>query len=398
MACPICGSTTINNVVHRSGMPIHQNGLFDTEKAARECIKKDIDMVICVDCGFIYNDSFDDTLDLYSENYNNAQSASENFLSYMKSSVEYLWDKYYIGGGPRRICEIGCGKEADYIKLIYDKICSQNVINDFEIIGYDPSSRYYSDRNIKIYPRYFDLDNEDCKGFDLLICRHVVEHIKNPLLLFKNTYGLNEKSLAFFETPDVEWILKNNVFFDFFWEHCSLFSDSSIYRVAEILDINVLEIKKSFNRQYMWVITQNESCICDKSEFYRSRDNLLTLSSLYAENENIIISKIRDILNQKRKSGKVVVWGAGAKANTFLNLFDSDVEVITGVVDINSKKWGKYIAGTGHGIFSPDLLEKEEIKTVIVMNGNYYDEIVQQIHKRNTAVYDIVALDSLLKG
>ncbi|MCH5249316.1 MAG: methyltransferase domain-containing protein [Lachnospiraceae bacterium] len=401
MKCPICGSININDIVHRTRMPVYQNCLFDTEKDAKECTKKDIDMVICMDCGFVYNDSFDDTLDLYNENYNNAQSASENFLEYMKSSIEYLWDKYYREGEePHRICEIGCGKEADYLKLIYEKIhtINEGEITDLQIIGYDPSSCYYNDEIIKIYPRYFDLNNEECNGIDLLISRHVVEHLNNPLLLFKNVYGLSKcnNSLAFFETPDVEWIFKNNVVFDFAYEHCSLFSKASIFKVAEILNINPLEIKIEFGGQYMWAIMKNESYILDKSEFCKSKNNVLALANKYAKQEDTIFRKIRDMLIKKRKNGKVIVWGAAGKANVFLNLFDSAREIIEAAIDINPRKWGKYIGGTGHCIVSPAILERKEIRTVIIMNNNYYDEIVEEIHKMNTAVDDIIALESCL--
>jgi hypothetical protein len=49
------------------------------------------------------------------------------------------------------------------------------------------------------------------------------------------------------------------------------------------------------------------------------------------------------------------------------------------VVDINPHKHGKYLAGTGHEIVSPDFLKGYRPHHVIVMNAIYCDEISRDL-------------------
>ena len=57
-----------------------------------------------------------------------------------------------------------------------------------------------------------------------------------------------------------------------------------------------------------------------------------------------------------RRSGiKPVVWGAGSKGVTFLNVLKSD-GAIDYLVDINPYKQGLYVPGTGQQVVSPDML------------------------------------------
>ncbi|NEP03799.1 MAG: hypothetical protein F6K25_15550 [Okeania sp. SIO2G4] len=77
-----------------------------------------------------------------------------------------------------------------------------------------------------------------------------------------------------------------------------------------------------------------------------------------------------------KKHQKVVVWGAGSKGVTFLNLLKeyNDIEY---VVDLNSRKQGMYIAGAGQKIVSPEFLKDYQPEIIIIMNPIYEQEIRQ---------------------
>ena len=68
------------------------------------------------------------------------------------------------------------------------------------------------------------------------------------------------------------------------------------------------------------------------------------------------------------------MWGAGSKGVTFLNMIDSRYQ-IEYVIDINPRKHGKYIPGTGQKIVSPEFLREYIPDIVIVMNLIYENEI-----------------------
>ena len=75
-----------------------------------------------------------------------------------------------------------------------------------------------------------------------------------------------------------------------------------------------------------------------------------------------------------------VVWGAGSKGATFLNSLKIKNQ-IKYVVDINPRKQGKYIAGTGQKIVTPDFLINYQPDSVIIMNPVYIKEIYQMINE-----------------
>jgi len=85
----------------------------------------------------------------------------------------------------------------------------------------------------------------------------------------------------------------------------------------------------------------------------------------------------REKIEHIRESGQsAVVWGAGSKGVTFLNLIDP-IGQIEYIIDINPRKQGKYVPGTGQNILPPEFLREYQPDVVLVMNEIYKDEIQQ---------------------
>ncbi len=59
---------------------------------------------------------------------------------------------------------------------------------------------------------------------------------------------------------------------------------------------------------------------------------------------------------------------------TFVNLIDPACKWIDSVVDLNPKKQGHFIPGTGHPIVSYQELANRGVKNAILMNPNYRNE------------------------
>gem|GEM_PF-4376242 len=74
--------------------------------------------------------------------------------------------------------------------------------------------------------------------------------------------------------------------------------------------------------------------------------------------------------------GKVALWGGGAKGATFANEVDPVGDLIDCVVDINPRKQGYFLPGTGHPIVSYRELPVRGVTDVILMNSNYRDEVL----------------------
>ena len=75
---------------------------------------------------------------------------------------------------------------------------------------------------------------------------------------------------------------------------------------------------------------------------------------------------------------QVVIWGAGSKGVTFLNLVRAD-DAVEYAVDVNPYKQDKFVAGTGQEIGAPAFLRQYRPDYVILMNDVYKAEIGQTL-------------------
>ena len=89
--------------------------------------------------------------------------------------------------------------------------------------------------------------------------------------------------------------------------------------------------------------------------------------------------RLEELSKQRRRA---VLWGAGSKAVGFLSTLGAGVaEEIEYVVDINRRKQGTYLAGSGQRIVAPDFLREYAASLVIVMNPVYLEEIRGQLQE-----------------
>lgn len=382
--CPVCNSTNVNCFLEQSNVPVHQNYIFKEKESANNVKKGDLTLCLCEECNFIFNAKFDIALLEYEELYDNTQDKSQIFINYLGEEIDFLINT--LGVYEKRIIEVGCGK-GNFLKRL---VLESNSTG----IGFDPSyvgETIQLDGKLKFIKNLY---NKNCVNMpaDVVICRHVIEHIPNPIELLLNIKEALKNSLnaiVFFETPLVDWILGNKIFYDFFYEHCSYFNDASIKEALNIAGFKVDAIYHKFNGQYMWIVASigNE----------RVTNNLVQIEKIkpltvnYTYDMKNILSLWNDKVQEIAKIGKVAIWGAAAKGTTFLNIIDPEVKYIDSVIDINVNKQGCFIAGTGHEIIDFKEITKRNIKYLIVMNSNYINEIKGLLRKEE--INNIIIID-----
>jgi len=278
-----------------------------------------------------------------------------------------------------RIIEVGYG-DGTFLKFLLSDEQNGNTG-----VGFDPSYRGpESDCNgrARFIVDYYDRRYTDF-GADVVVSRHVIEHIAGPIAFLMNirdTLDRQSPSTVFLETPDVRWILENNTFWDFCYEHCSYFSPESLSSALRIAGFEPVELIKTFRGQYMLSVArpvEENACsgIRDKS-----KNKIPDLAEEYAQHEQSFVRESRSFLKSLSEDGAVFLWGAGAKGVMYANLIDPDAECISGIVDVNPDKQGGFIPGSGHMVISPEQLPQNGL--VVVMNENYVDEIKKQISDR----------------
>jgi C-methyltransferase C-terminal domain len=179
---------------------------------------------------------------------------------------------------------------------------------------------------------------------------------------------------VFFETPCVAWILRNQVVWDFFYEHCSLFSAASLRRAFVSTGFEVLQVRHVFGAQYLWLEARPATAPAD-GQADAGASELVGLAQSYGVGEQSLLRQWAQALERWRIDGPVALWGAGAKGVTFAHLLDTHGRHIDCVVDINPAKQGGYVAGSGHAIVAPSALPRRGVAHVVLMNPNYRQEV-----------------------
>jgi hypothetical protein len=326
-------------------LPLFQNVVFETEAEALAVPTVRVMLEECESCGFVWNTAFDQSLMCYDKNYQNEQGHSDEFNKHLDQVVELL-----IAGGykEKNIVEVGCGKGVFLNKL--------KLAGFRKIKGYDPA---YEGDSKDIVADYFKRGVQTGNA-DLIVLRHVLEHIANPLEFLHTVAEANAyHGDIYIEVPDFDWIRREGAFWDIFNEHCNYFTIDSIKRI-----FNRSEVLSLFGEQYIGIFAS----LSDLKQS-ATTGHICNQFSSDQYDLNRRFEEYRSLL-ESNSSKKIVLWGAASKGVIFANRLDKDRTKIDYLIDINPKKQGKFIGGTGHLISPPP-----PSMIILVGNPNYLNEI-----------------------
>ena len=377
--CIVCGSSSCHEIVRTPELPVLTNRLADTAAEARAVPRAALDLVHCAECQHIFNADFDASLLDYAEGYENALHFSPHFRGYLDQLVDRLIDSYPLAG--KRAVEIGCGDGffLDVLRRRADMVC----------LGYDPSvptvarSQEHTDAAIEILTE--TLAAGRCSPSAELVCaRHVLEHVDDPVAFLKSALAClsGPEAAAYIEVPNGEHIIRGRRIWDVIYEHVSYFSARSLACAIASAGGAVLESGCAFDRQFLWVDAGL------KPPHSNSRTDTLAEADIrgFAGSFSDMIGHWGARLDHLISAGRrIVMWGAGSKGISFLNLVGAGAPVPDYIVDLNSRKTGKFVAGGGQAVVPPEFLKQYRPDIVIIMNATYRAEIA--------AILDRLGLD-----
>lgn len=77
-----------------------------------------------------------------------------------------------------------------------------------------------------------------------------------------------------------------------------------------------------------------------------------------------------------------MLWGCESWAVAFLSTLRYSLDEVAAVVNINPRRWDRFMPGVAQRIISPDHLADRETDQVIVMNPIYRQEISSMLQAR----------------
>jgi len=333
-------------------LPVFQNRMFHSEADAKNCVKGDMVLVQDLETGLIFNRAFNPELMQYDADYQNEQAVSTVFQAHL-NNVATLVNNHFQGN---TLIEVGCGKGYFLQHL-------QNI--GFDITGLDPT---YEGTNPNIIKEYFTPSIGLCA--DGIILRHVLEHVQDPVAFLTNLRESNGgKGKIYIEVPCFDWICQHRAWFDIFYEHVNYFRLTDFERMFG----HIHEAGHVFGGQYLYIIadlaTIQTPTYNDLDNFEFPRDFLRTVD-YYA-------NKLKKQCIDERTREISIVWGGASKGVIFTLFMQHYGASIDSVIDINPAKQGKFLAGTGLQVSSPDSITSQATleTNIFIMNSNYLLEI-----------------------
>jgi hypothetical protein len=368
--------------------------LYDKEHLARNAAKGTLDVCFNEKNGFIYNKAFDVKKVNYSNEYV-AGNISIPGLAYYDYKIDWLSRRYIQPNWV--IVDVGCG-DGIFIKRLAEKI------PDVKCFGFDTSYKNIqtdtAPKTLEIFNEYYGGNNRYNLEPNLIILNHVLEHIHNPvqfLQLIHNT--MKDDAFVFIDVPDAEWILRNTVIYDFFYEHCQYWYITSLINVLEATGFKIIEFCNQFSGQNLWVMAKR--CI-NTGHKVGINNNIKKLCNEFITSKDCQIRKIKDSIEYLGTRINIAIFGAAAKGIMFANIFDPAKKLISCLIDDDSRRQDKYIPGTGHPVVSSSYLINTVKKLggggVIILNNNYIQTVKNFFDFDRVSIYSYHDLLDLETG
>jgi hypothetical protein len=370
--CPSCKVGDFEHFYEVQSVPTNSCILLTSRTEALDYPRGDIHLGFCSACGFVSNTAFDQALTEYDGRYEESQEYSPTYNAFHRGLAQRLIDRYALRG--KNVIEIGCG-QGEFLNLLCELGAEHGIGFD---PAYTPSDGTNNHDRVKVIPDFYSSQYAShCS--ELVCCKMTLEHIPAThsfVRTVRDSVEHQDSTVLFFQVPEATRVLRDCAFEDIYYEHCSYFSPGSLARLFRQFGFEPTDIATEYNDQYLTIEARLANG--ERQTLLPIEQDLETLKHYVAAFPAKFTKKQADwnarLHQMKTNHSKVVLWGSGSKATSFLTTLDVG-DAVQYVVDINPARQGTYVAGTGHEIVAPEFLSDFQPDVVIIMNSIYRQEI-----------------------
>jgi len=352
--CPACG--------HHIAVPFFDGGEHPlatlawpaTAAAAQGLPKFALDFVRCVDCGHVFNTAFDYADVPYSDKPNLMFNQAANWSAFLVATREKMLAR--LGAEPV-VVEIGHGDGSFLGGLGRGAPRGR-------FVGFDPHGAEGKFEAVEFRRELFDPARHlaELKP-DLIISRHVLEHLVNPLGFLQGisfaAARLRQSPLAYFEVPCIDNAITSRRTVDFYYEHSSQFTTESFHRMLSRTGSEILEMGHGYGGEVVFSFARlgkaaGQADMAVESEAFRAAAE---------RGRDVIAGELAEL----HAAGKTVaIWGGTGKSAAFMCRHGVDRERFPIVVDSDRDKVGTFVPGMGQEIRFRDYLLEHPVDTVVI--------------------------------
>ena len=376
--CPVCNSNMSVKFFDGGVKPLATLGWPSAHNQALNMKKYALDYVQCMRCSHIWNCQFNYKVIPYEDNPNRMFNTGTLWQSYIKKMLKHLND--LLPQNPT-VIDIGCG-EGHFVRDL-----AKTSQGSGRFLGFDPNTSNESGNGIEFIPRYFE-PKEDIKLYqpDLLIMRHVLEHLEDPAEFLEqlalSSLSLDKPVFFFAETPCVDLAVSSGRIVDFFYEHPSQFTKKSFSKLMKLAgDVSWI------NKDYGDEVVNGLVLLSIDPNAVRQCENTQKFSKLTMESKETIIGELYSLSSSKNR---LVIWGGTGKAATFIQHYQLDNNRFPYVVDSDNEKVGTFVPGTGQEIRHSSELEASPADIIIIPTQWRAADIYAEIKARTISYSKIV--------
>lgn len=338
-----------------NNMPDSAQGFLQNEELLNDK-GSDIEVYQCPYCGLVQ--LFCEPVPYYKDVIR-ATGLSEEMKAFRKKQFAGLADKYQLN--QKKVIEYGAftGDVLEIVKNSFpcDAYGLENGLN---------SVNAGTVKGLNMIKGYMDSETTVLKEgpFDLFYCLNFMEHMVNPEGFLKGAAAnLSEDGIGLIEVPNCDMIFTEKLYSEFISDHLMYFTKDTLIQMLSRNGFEVLECEVIWYDYIISAVVRKKKLI-DGNAFTIQYDKMRKM--------------VRDFLKEHITEGKIAVWGAGHQSIANLSILDMK-EYISCVIDSAPFKQNKYTPASHLLVLPPNVLENNEINTVLIMAGGYSDEVASII-------------------
>jgi hypothetical protein len=255
------------------------------------------------------------------------------------------------------VIEIGCG-DGHFVRALSEAHRGRG-----RFVGFDPNTAPESGVGVEFHARLFEpLSDMVAYKPDLVVIRHVLEHLAEPADLLDNlAWGaaqIDKPCRLCAEAPCIDRVFDADRLTDFYFEHASHFTTQSFAKLMQRAG-EVERLDHGYDGEVVSAIVR-----LSVPHTYQERAKASARFAAQAPNSRANVAAQLDLLAASNK--RVVIWGGTGKAAAFIHQFGADAERFPLVVDSDRDKVGSFVPGSGQQIVFRDVLKDMPVDVIII--------------------------------
>jgi hypothetical protein len=351
--CPACGHH-VAVTFFKGQQPLATIAWPASAREARAMTLLPLEFMRCVDCGHVFNTAFDYAAVPYSQKPNlmfNKGALWSGFLAGVRENL--------LARLPERpvVVEIGHGDGSFIASLAAER-------PDGRYIGFDPHGASTGAGPVTLRAELFEPGRHLAEiRPDLIITRHVMEHLSNPLGFLQRLSFAAARSgtgcLIYLEVPCIDRVIETGRTVDLYYEHSSQFTSRSFTRMLGRCASHVETIGHGYDGEVIFGLARIGGSL--------EQVATATEATLYGDAAQRAERVIRHQLAALHAAGQpVAIWGGTGKSAAFMNRYAVDAVRFPLVVDSDPAKVDTFVPGTGQQIRRRDWLLAYPAHTIII--------------------------------